>query len=36
METSDNPNLAVIANIPYEASNKGKSQNKLNYLSARQ
>jgi len=36
METCDKLNLAVIADIPYEASNKGKSQNKLSYLGAHQ
>lgn len=28
--------LVLIANTPYEAGNKGKSQTKLNYLSTHQ
>lgn len=33
---SDSLNLAGTVNIPDEASNKGISQNKLNYVSAHQ
>lgn len=36
METSNNINLAVIANIPCEDSDKGKSQTKKKYLSIHQ
>lgn len=36
MEAGDDLSLVVIANTPYEAGNKGKSQTKLNYLSTHQ